>query len=46
MANSRELNKTGFFEGIVADMDINIEAEKTEGELAESWLDEIGRAHV
>lgn len=39
MANSRELNKTGFFEGIVADMDINIEAEKTEGELAESWLD-------
>ena len=39
MANSRELNKTGFFEAIVADMDINIEAEKTEEELAESWLD-------
>ena len=39
MANSRKLNKAGFFEGIVADMDINIEAEKAEGELAESLLD-------
>jgi len=39
MANSRELNKAGFFEGIVADMDINFEAEKKEGEPAESWLD-------
>jgi len=41
MANSRELNKAGFFEGIVADMDINIEAEKTEGGPAENWLDAV-----
>jgi len=37
MANSRELNKAGFFEGVVADMGIDIGAEKTEGELTESW---------
>lgn len=35
MANSRELNKAGFFEGIVADMDVNTEAE----EFAESGPD-------
>ena len=31
MANSRELNTAGFFEDIVADMSVNIEAETTEG---------------
>ena len=35
MANSRELNKAGFFEGIIADMDVNTEAE----EFAESGSD-------
>ena len=39
MANSRELNKTGFFEGIIADMDVNVEAEGIEGELAEGGPD-------
>jgi len=39
MANSRELNKAGFFEGIIADMDVNIEAEEIEGGRAESWPD-------
>jgi len=36
MGNSRELNKAGSFEGIIADMDANAEAEKTEGESVES----------
>lgn len=31
MGNSREPNKAGFFEGIIADMGINAEAEETEG---------------
>jgi len=39
MANSRELNTAGFFEGIVADVDVGVEGEKTEGEPAESWPD-------
>ena len=36
MGNSRELNKAGYFEGIIAEMDANAEAEGTEGELVES----------
>jgi len=39
MGNSRELNKAGFFEGVVADMDTNTEAEETGGEFAESGTD-------
>ena len=35
MGNSRELNKARSFEGIIADMDANAEAEKPEGELVE-----------
>jgi hypothetical protein len=39
MGNSRELNKAGFFEDIIADMDTNTEAEEIEGEFAESGPD-------
>lgn len=39
MANSRELNKAGFFEGIIADMDINTEAGETVGKFAGSGPD-------
>jgi hypothetical protein len=36
MANSRELNKAGFFGGIIADMDINTEAGETVGKFTGS----------
>lgn len=36
MGNSRELNKAGTFEAIIADMEANATAEKTRGELVES----------
>jgi len=39
MGNSRELNKTGFFEGIVADMNIDIGAKETGGEFVEGSPD-------
>ena len=39
MGKSRELNKAGFFEGIIAEMDTNREAEEREEEFAESGPD-------
>jgi len=39
MGNSRELNKAGFFEDIIADMDTSTGIEETEGEFAEGGPD-------
>lgn len=39
MANSRELNKAGFFEGIITDMGASTEAEEIGGAPAESGPD-------
>ena len=39
MGNSRELNKAGFFEDIIADMDTSTGMEETEGEFAEGGPD-------
>lgn len=39
MANSRGLNKTSFFESIIAEMDGNVEAEKIGSEFSENGPD-------
>ena len=39
MANSRELNKAGFFEGIITEMNVNVGAGGAEGGFAESGPD-------
>lgn len=39
MGNSREVNKAMFFEGIIADLDINVEGEETQGGFTESGPD-------